>query len=79
MSERSYTDLKKGKKRDFRKNDHLKMAVALQRLEQIEFNDRHLKGLQKTFQIPVAKYFYLQNSIFGVFLKLTYFRRNCTT
>ena len=47
---------KKGKKRDFRKNAHFKMAVA-----------------QKTIQIPVAKHFYLQNSILGVFLKLPTF------
>ena len=70
------TDLhtfKKGEKRDFRKNDHFKRAVALYRLDQIKFSNRQLKGLQKTFRIPVAKCFYLQNSIFGVFLKKTRF------
>ena len=64
---------KKGEKRDFRKNDHLKMAAALQRLDQIKFSNRQLKGLQKIFRIPVAKCFYIQNSIFGVFLKKTRF------
>ena len=76
------TDLhsfKKGGKRDFRKNGHFKTAVAPERLEQIEFNDQHSKDLKKTFQIPVGKCFYLQNSIFGVFIKFPRFRRNSVT
>ena len=61
------------KKRDFRKNSHFEMAVSPKLRNQMQFSDRHFKGLQKTFQIPVGKSIYLQISIFGVFLSATRF------
>ena len=63
-------------KRDFRKNGHFKTAVSLQRLNEIKFRKGRFEGLDKTFQTRVAKYFYLQNSIYGVCLKMRHFRKS---
>ena len=67
---------KNREKCDFRKNGNFKTAVSLQRLNEIKFCKGRFEGLGKTFQTRVAKYFYLQNSIYGVCLKMRHFRKS---
>ena len=63
------------KKRNFRKNGHFQMAVALWILDQIKFSDRHFWSLVKSFKILIAKWFFIQKPNFGVIFKRAIFRK----
>ena len=45
------------KKRNFKKNSHIKMAVSSKLLNQMQFNDWHFEGLQKYFKFRCLNVF----------------------